>query len=211
MSGMRALLPRGRALVAVDVLIAAWVVLWIVLGLAIAGEVRGLRQLSTTVGRVGVALEQTGSTVDGLSGVPLVGDRIGRTGRDISAAGDSAVASGRHSRRSIHNLSWMLGLFLAVIPSAPVLALYLPARVLDARERRTLRRHVVANGASPALRRLLARRALATLPYQVLLELDADPLGHWAPGVLEELADAELARLGLAPPRAAGSWPARES
>src|SRR5689334_11366480 len=98
MSGMRALLPRGRALLGVDALIAAWVVLWIVLGLTIAGEVRGLRQLSTTVGRVGVALEQTGSTVDGLSGLPLVGERVGRTGRDIRAAGDSAVVSGRRSR-----------------------------------------------------------------------------------------------------------------
>lgn len=210
---MRALLPRGRALLGVDALIAAWVVLWIVLGLTIAGEVRGLRQLSTTVGRVGVALEQTGSTVDGLSGLPLVGERVGRTGRDIRAAGDSAVVSGRRSRRSIHNLSWMLGLFLAVIPSAPILALYLPARILDARERRTLRRHIATHGTSPALRRLLARRALATLPYQVLLELDADPLGDPGPRALGELADAELARLGLArsgaadPPQA----PARET
>jgi hypothetical protein len=197
MSGMRALLPRGRALLAVDLAVAAWVVLWIVLGGAIATEVRGLRQLSTTVSRVGVALEQTGATVDGLNGVPLVGDRIGRTGSDIRAAGRSAVASGRRSHRSIHNLSWMLWVFLAVIPSVPVLVLYLPARILDARERRTLRRHVTANGVTPAMRRLLARRALATLPYQVLLELDTDPLGDPAPELIDELAEAELTRLGL--------------
>lgn len=194
---LRAMLPRGRALLALDAILVAWAVLWFVLGGAVAGEVRGLRQLSATVTQVGVALQQTGETVDGLSSVPLVGDRIGKTGQEIRDAGRSTVSSGRASRESIHNLSWMLWVFLAVIPTVPVLVLYLPTRIGLVREERALRRLVKEHGTSPALRRLLAQRALLTLPYTRLHELDANPFEDPQETVTQELAEAELTRLGL--------------
>ncbi|MGI8621988.1 MAG: hypothetical protein ACR2NB_00565 [Solirubrobacteraceae bacterium] len=104
MNALRGLLPHGRALVILDLGLAAWVVVWIVLGGAVAGPVRGLRQLSGTATQIGAALRQTGHTVESLASVPLVGDRVAKAGRQI-AAGVSTIASGRSSRDSIHNLS----------------------------------------------------------------------------------------------------------
>ena len=198
-SPLRSLLPVGRRLGVVDLVVAAWVALWVAMGVAIAGEVRGLRQLSGTVTRVGVAVQQTGQTLEGLSGVPLVGDKVAGAARDVDAAGRSAIQSGRRSRESIHSLSWMLGVFLAVIPTVPLLALYVPARVAIERERRALRRLVADHRDDPVLRRLLAQRALLTLPYQQLVDGEGhDPIDQARDERMNELADAELERLGLA-------------
>lgn len=126
MTTLRALLPRGRALVCLDLGLILWVVVWIAMGGAVAGQVRGLRQLSAA------------------------GWRPGRqSGRQIDAAGASTIASGRSSRDSIYNLSWMLWVFLAVIPTVPVLVLYLPLRVSAACERRALQRLVDERGEDP--------------------------------------------------------------
>ncbi len=126
---MPRLLTHPRLGPATDVLVATWVVLWVVLGFAIAAEVRGPRELSVTVTRVGVAVQQTGDALKSISSVPLIGDRVGAAVTDIDAAGASAVRSGRSSRESIRSLAWMLGLFVAVMPALPLLLLYLPARV----------------------------------------------------------------------------------
>ncbi len=202
MNAFSALLPRGRAAFLLDVVVVGWVVLWIVMGGAVAGQVRGLRQLSGTAEQIGVALRQTGQTVDGLAGLPIIGDQVGKAGRQIDAAGVSTMASARASRASVHNLSWMLWVFLAVIPTVPVLALYLPLRIAAGRERRALGQLVAEHGDHQALRRLLAQRALLTMPYRELLDGGEDPFADAGGPRLQELADAELARAGLRPPAA---------
>jgi hypothetical protein len=60
----------------------------------------------------------------------------------------------------------MLGLALAVLPSIPVVTLYVPLRLIALRERRALRRLWAARADDPVLRRVLAQRALLTLPYR---------------------------------------------
>ena len=194
----RSLLPLGRAQTLLDVAVVLWVATWIALGAAISGEVRGLRQLSLTVTRVGAAVQQTGQTLQTLGSVPLVGGRVADAARSIDAAGASTVQSGRQSRASIQTLTWMLGLFVAVIPAVAVLGFYVPLRVATFRDRRALGRLLTAHGDDPALRRILAERALLTTPYRHLLgdsALVEDASGER----LDELARAELARLGLAP------------
>lgn len=199
MNAFGALPPRGRAAVLLDLVLVGWVVLWIVLGGAVAGQVRGLRQLSGTAEQIGVALRQTGQSVDALASLPIVGDRVGKAGRQIDAAGASTMASARASRASVHTLSWMLWVFLAVIPTVPVLVLYVPLRIVTERERRALRRLVAVHGDDQALRRVLAQRALLTMPYRDLLDGGADPFADAQGPRLQELADAELARVGVRP------------
>lgn len=105
MSSLRLLLPSGRGLLLLDLVLLAWVILWIALGLAIEREVRGLRQVSGTVYRVGLAVEDTGSVLSALSSLPLVGSRVTRAAQRVEAAGRSAVSSSRASRRSAGRLS----------------------------------------------------------------------------------------------------------
>lgn len=197
MSSSGSVLPAGRALVALDAVIALWVVAWVTLGLAIGHQVSGLRALSQTTTKVGSALRQTGATLDTLGSLPLVGRQLGQTARQIEDAGASTVASGHASRDSVHSLSWMLALAIAVIPSIPVIGFYLPVRLLAVRERRRLRAVVAAHGEDPAFRRYLAHRALLTMPYDRLVATEREPWAGYSDGAFEALADSELRRMGI--------------
>lgn len=178
---------------ALDVLVAAWVLVWLVLGLKVGTEVSGLKELSGTVRTTGSAVEAAGRTLQSLGDLPVVGSQLSDSAQQIADAGRSVVRSGRAGRESIESLSVLLGLAVALIPALPVACFYLPSRLARRRESRALRRLIDRSGDDPELRRFLAARALRTLPLHVLLEEGAEP---WRAGE-EELARAELHRHGL--------------
>jgi hypothetical protein len=124
--------PRAVPLRAVTVFVVVWSLLWIGLGIWTGYEVNALRTLSNTVVRAGVAVRSTGDALQTVGSIPFVGDRIGDVGRDVSAAGRSAVVSGRSSRGTIDRLAVLLGLAVGLVPTAPVLVLYLIVRRLAA-------------------------------------------------------------------------------
>jgi hypothetical protein len=124
--------PRAVPLRAVTVFVVLWSLLWIGLGIWTGYEVNALRTLSNTVVRAGVAVRSTGDALQTVGSIPFVGDRIGDVGRDVSAAGRSAVVSGRSSRGTIDRLAVLLGLAVGLVPTAPVLVLYLIVRRLAA-------------------------------------------------------------------------------
>lgn len=130
------LMPSARTLTFVDVALAAWVVLWIGLGVAIGIEVGNLTGLSHTVVLEGRTLEEVGRTLRPLSGVPFVGGEISDAAKQVRQAGASAVGSGRSSASSIDALAVLLAIAVAVLPSVPVLGLYLPWRLQQLRPRR---------------------------------------------------------------------------
>ncbi len=190
--------PRVDAwMVALDLLVVVWVVGWLALGLRVHDEVQGLTELSTTISRAGGAVEETGRALDALD-VPLVGERIDRTAKAVTDVGRETRISGRTSRDSISDLSTLLGLSVAFIPSSAMLFVYLPARVARTRERRALRNLLERFGADPTLERLLAHRALQTMSYHRLQrEVGDRPWADLAEGRYGELAAAERRRLNL--------------
>ncbi len=158
---------------------------------------RALSEFSGTVTEVGRATRDVGGAVQSIGAVPLVGDRIGNVGTSVERAGASAVRSGRTSGRSVRRLSVLLGIALAAIPIAPVLAVYLPARVRWRRERRALAQVRAAADGDPRFELWLARRALERLPYRTVAAVVERP---WEPADEEAaraLAVAELRRLDL--------------
>lgn len=110
----------------VDALALLWVVAWLALGVFVAAEVRALANLSDTVTRAGRAVETSGSALGRLEGLPVVGERLGQAAAEARVAGARAQASARESRESIRRLSLVLGVAVAVLPSVPLLLLYLP-------------------------------------------------------------------------------------
>lgn len=113
----------GRAITAAVCALVAWGGAWIFIGVRTAQEVQGLRELSDTVVDVGHAVRSSGETIGGLSGLPFVGGRLEEPSEQIVRAGESAVASGRASRESVHDLSILLGVSIAVIPIVPLAVL----------------------------------------------------------------------------------------
>ena len=105
------------------------------MGIEVAHEVRGLAELSTTVGSVGRAVTGVADTIREL---PLIGDRLAGPADDVRHAGADAISSARAARANARSVGALLGVSVALIPSLPVLILYIPGRVAGARERRTL-------------------------------------------------------------------------
>jgi hypothetical protein len=122
-------MPRSRALRLLDVAVALWVAAWIGLGVAVGVNVEHLTSLSRTAVIDGGAVQSVGRSLEPLGAVPFVGGGIARDAVRIEQAGASAVHSGQTSNASIHTLSILLAIAVALLPSMPVFGFYLPVRL----------------------------------------------------------------------------------
>jgi hypothetical protein len=182
-----------RARPVLDVLVVLWVAWWVWAGIAVGRQVARLDALSDTAGQVGHTVVGVG---DALRGLPLIGGQLTGPANTVRAAGQDTIRSAQASRTDVHRLAVGLGASIALIPTLPLLALYLPPRIAGERDRRALLR-ALAGGPPEGADALLAHRALVHLPYRRLLRVSPDPAGDVAAGRHRALADAELARLGL--------------
>lgn len=168
------------------------------MGVAVAQDIRGLIELSDTVITVGRAVEDTGGAVSSLGSVPLVGDRVGPVGESVTQAGRSAVESGVSSRDSVRRTGTLLGLSIALIPTLPVLLGYVPRRVAVIRRRRALV-DALRHDRGRDVEAYLAVRALIDLPLDRLPRRGDLAFRDLVEGRHTELAQAELAWLGIDP------------
>jgi hypothetical protein len=116
--------PSKRFVTVLGVFVAVWTVVWISMGIWTRHEVQTLRQLSDTVVQSGGAVKETGDALQGLRSIPFVGGEVARVGRRVSASGTSARRSGRSSRAAVDNLATLFGVAIAVVPSVPMIALF---------------------------------------------------------------------------------------
>jgi hypothetical protein len=191
MGRSRGLAPEMQ--LALDAALVLWTIAWVCMGFAVAHEVRGIADLSDTVGSVGRAVTTVGET---LRDLPLVGEQVSGPADQLDQAGREAVASAQSARSSARRVGTLLGFSIALIPTLPLIALYLPGRVAATRERRSLRR-ALSGGRTDALDELLARRAIVHLPYERLRRISREPLADLRAGRYSALADAELEWFGL--------------
>lgn len=197
---MTRFLPGGRRVLIVDAVLLAWTIAWIVIAVNVSSQVHGLSELSGTVAKSGQAIQASGALVGDLARLPLVGSQIADAAQKVQAAGASAEASGRASRGSIQSLSTLLGFAIALIPTVPLLALYLVVRVSRIREAIEIRRQLSLRWEDPGFQRYLARRALVNLPDRELRRFAPEPWRELETGRYTRLATAELHRLGVARP-----------
>jgi hypothetical protein len=178
--------PSRRVRLLVDVALVGWLVAWIVIGVQVGREVRGLSELSDTVVLAGEAIEQTGDLLDQVGRIPFLGQPVGDLADRIRQTGRSAQADARATRGDVEDLSVLLALSIALIPTIPLAGIWLALRLRWRRDRVAVRRALAAG--VPGLDGLLAERARHTLPLDTVLELGDDE---------RALAAAELERLGL--------------
>lgn len=182
--------PPSRGIrLAIDAAIAGWLIAWIVMGVQVGREVRSLGDLSDTAVLAGRAIEQTADVLDQIGRIPIVGTPVGDLADSIRQTGRSARQNGAASRDDVNDLSVLLGLSIALIPTIPLAAVWIPLRLRWRREREAVKRALAT--ASPDLERLLAERARTSLPLDQVLALKSDR---------KALAHAELERLGLPRP-----------
>jgi hypothetical protein len=180
--------PSRRVRLLVDVALVGWLVAWIVIGVQVGREVSGLSELSDTVVLAGGAIEQTGELLEQVGRIPFLGQPVGDLAESIRETGRSAQESAAASRGSIEDLSVLLALSIALIPTIPLVGIWLALRLRWRRDRVAVRRALAAG--IPGLDGLLSERARHTLPLDKVLELGNDE---------RALAAAELERLGVRP------------
>ncbi len=120
---------RARIL-AYDVGLAIWALVWIGMGFFVHENVRGLAELSVPVVKASRALDETAEGLDRISSIPLIGDaaNLDAIRARVREAGVEARASARESRENVRTLAWLLGISIALVPTLPLLAIYIPVR-----------------------------------------------------------------------------------
>jgi hypothetical protein len=196
---------RAREVLA-DVATAAWLSLWLSLGLRLYEFIAQGAAAGRAIRDGGNRLADAGAQVGGaISGVPLVGEDLAvgvRGGFD--AAAEPFISVGTDLERLVLVLAALVGLLVVAVFVIPWLNRYVPWRIarwrrLNAGVRAIRRRRVRGGPAVGAadVERLLASRALHRLEYDELLEFTPDPFGDWLSGRHDRLAQAELDRVGL--------------
>jgi hypothetical protein len=127
----------------------------------------------------------------------LLPSSVSDVASSIRSAGESTVEQVHSSADATRRLSVLLAIAIAIIPSVPVLGLYLPLRLFRVREARRVAAALRECGDDPAFREFLARRAAENLSFQALREISPQPRTDLAEARFADLADAELTRRGL--------------
>lgn len=196
--------PIGRAKEQVaDVATLLWVLLWGSIAWQLFRFLASFAEAGRTIRSGGEQMIQSGRELgDSLAGVPLVGTQLHDIARNAFAAPGQPLSDfGSQLEQFIIMVAVVLALLLALVTLVPWLTRYLPWRWERLRRMRAGRRAIrTAPGAVDiSIERLLAIRAVSRLDYATLLNFTPDPLGDWATGRHDRLAEAELASVGLRP------------
>lgn len=192
---MSRLVSNRRALSRVDLTVIAWVLICAFIGLKAGQGIASLSGVGDDVRAIGHAVRGTGDAIGSID-VPLVGGGIKSAGESVSKAGADVERRGRDTHRKITRTAWLVGLAIALLPTLPLLGLYVPLRRRRVRERDAVIRGLDEARGDPAIERMLAERALLTLPYAQLVEL-GEPWRDVAEGRYSKLAGIERKRAEL--------------
>jgi hypothetical protein len=193
-------LLSARAVRRLDVVVIAWVVVWVVLGVLMWHDIAAQAKVGSDLVKVGSAVQGTGDALAAVGGLPLVGGTIGSLADTVTKLGVEVQDSGRTSRDGIQRVAVIGGLAVGVLPAALALVLYVPFRLRWRRQRRAVAEALPRCAGDPAFEQYLARRAVDALPWDSLQALSDDPWRDVAGGHYRALADAEPQRLGLRRP-----------
>ena len=186
-----------------DLATLVWVALWGSVIWQLFQFLAGFAEAGRTIRTGGDGLVQGGRDLGAsLAGLPLVGSQVRDIARDaLAGAGRPLSDFGVQLEQFIFVVAVVLALVLALATLGPWLNRYLPWRWARLRDVRAAHRAIrTAPGSGDTdIERSLAMRAVARLDYSTLLEFTPDPLGDWARGRHDRLAQAELASVGLRP------------
>ena len=187
-------LPQ-RSIVAIDLLVVLWTIAWLVLGIAVGTFVERLGAVGEGLEDAGQAIGRAGDAVDTLSDVPLMGEGFSTVAEEIRGIGRETAENGRSVENDVDSLAVLIGAGLALGPTLPILAVWVPPRVSRERERHALRKSLKSDDRVALA--YLANRAVATRLFRELRKASDDPVADLAAGRYEALASLEMEHLSL--------------
>lgn len=189
---------RMTAQLVSDLLVAAWITVWVMVGLAVHHAVALIagvgRQVNDSANGISDNLSSAGDSADR---IPLVGDTVAKPLRAASEAALDLAGAGQNLNSTA---TWLAVLLAIAVAAPPILAVGMPWLFLRIRFFRR-KWTVIALAQTPAGQQLLALRALANRPLRKLTEVNHDPVGAWRredPTAVRGLAALELRSAGVA-------------
>jgi hypothetical protein len=190
-------LPTALRQIITDLLVVAWVYVWIRAALWLQDQVQKLAVPGQKLEAAGSGIASNLADAGGKVGrVPLVGDDLTAPFTRAADAAKGLAEAGRQQQQAVSTMAWVSLALVLAIPLGLVLFVWLPLRL------RWMRRAAVAVAVRerPAGLDLLALRALATRPLNELAALGPDIAQSWRDGdatAVKALAGLELKELGL--------------
>ena len=189
---------RMTAQVVSDLLVAAWITVWVMVGLGVHHAIATIagvgRQVNDSANGLSDNLNSAGDSADR---IPLVGDTVAKPLRAASEAALDLAGAGQDLNTTA---TWLAVLLAIAVAAPPILAVGMPWLFLRIRFFRR-KWTVIALAQTPAGEQLLALRALANRPLGHLTEVSDDPVGAWRrqdPSAVRGLAARELRSAGVA-------------
>lgn len=181
-----------------DVLAAAWITVWVMIGLAVHHAIAAIAGVGRQVNGSATGLsENLNSAGDSADRIPLVGDTVAKPLRAASEAALDLAGAGANLNTTA---TWLAVLLAIAVAGPPILAVAMPWLFLRIRFFRR-KWTVISLAQTPAGEQLLALRALANRPLRRLTEVSGDPVGAWRRQDAEAvrgLAALELRSAGVA-------------
>ncbi len=182
-----------------DLLVVAWVVLWVWLALELRERLLRLRGPGEALERAGGSFSGAlGEAGDRIGGLPVVGDDVSGALRRAGGAGDTVAEAGRSQQQAVEQVALWLPLLMLLLAAGIVLVRWLPGRLGWAREAGAATRAL----AGPDAVEVFAVRALVRRSTTELAALPAATVTRWRagdPDATAALAELELRALGLRP------------
>ena len=184
-----------------DVFVVVWSVFWIWVGVQVTGLVRHVAD--PLRGFVDSSKDINGQMVtaaDQVGGVPGFGEQLRKPFDALAGNITDLVGVAKDQIGAIEQLAVVLGIVVALIPIAVLIAILLPMRLRFHRTNSAARRFLD----SPADLDLFALRAMSNQPLHILGRVSDDPVGAWRQGdraIINQLAEMELRRSGLKIPK----------
>jgi hypothetical protein len=196
-----------RRIVAIDLLVIAWVLFCLMLGIAATKRINRLGALGDGLVSAGNSVSGVGGWIGGLSQTPVIGGSFGTVADKINALGSATAQQGRDGKDAIWKAALGVGILIILVPTLPVLFVWVPVRVGVERERASLRAALKAK--EPGVWEYLALQAVEDMSFRDLRKISADPWEDIRRGRYAVFARLEIDRLGLTP--VAGEPPSRAS
>ena len=185
-----------------DLLVVAWVVMWVMIGRSVQAVVNRLGAPGRTLESAGTSLENgLTSAGDQVSRVPAVGQGLAEPFDAAAGAAGSLTQAGIDLQQGVARAAVVAALAVAFWPVVLVVVGWLRARLRFARRAATIQR-LLAEGADVEL---FALRALVGRPLRELAAVSKDPAGDWRRQdvrTVRALAALELEAAGVALPKA---------
>jgi hypothetical protein len=188
---------RRTVQIATDVLAVLGLLLCLWIGLFVHGVTEKLAGPGREIEAAGSSLAGRMEDAASAAGdIPLAGDQLASPFEGAGQAGRSIEAAGVHQQQAVASLASALGWTAGGVPALLLLALWVPRRVLHARQDA----HAARIRDADVGLDVLALRALARQPLGNLARLGPEVLDGWRAGdvwATEAIAVLELRRLGL--------------